>query len=47
MKKNFIYTLLLLICSFSIFNAQTAEDKKEVSIAVADILKGFKPKMGT
>ncbi|WP_185290698.1 hypothetical protein [Chryseobacterium lactis] len=46
MKKNFIYTLLLLICSFSIFNAQTAEDKKEVSIAVTDILKGFQTKNG-
>ena len=41
--KNFIYTWLLL-CSFSLFSAQTAEDKKEVSQAVADILKGFQTK---
>lgn len=46
MKKNFIYTLLFLFCSFSVFNAQTAEDKKEISIAVADILKGFQTKNG-
>lgn len=44
MKKNFIYTLLLMLCSFSVFNAQTAEDKKEISIAVTDILKGFQTK---
>ncbi|AZA92296.1 Uncharacterised protein [Chryseobacterium nakagawai] len=47
MKKNFIYTLLFLFCSFGVFNAQTAEDKKEVSIAVTDILKGFQTKNGT
>ena len=46
MKKNFIYTLMLLICSISVFNAQTTEDKKEVSIAVTDILKGFQTKNG-
>lgn len=46
MKKNFIYTLLFLFCSFSVFNAQTAEDKKEISIAVTDILKGFQTKNG-
>ncbi|WP_144428847.1 hypothetical protein [Chryseobacterium sp. StRB126] len=46
MKKNFMYTLLLMLCSFSIFNAQTAEDKKEISIAVTDILKGFQTKNG-
>lgn len=46
MKKNFIYTLMLLICSISIFNAQTTEDKKEVSVAVTDILKGFQTKNG-
>lgn len=46
MKKNFIYTLLFLFCSFSVFNAQTAEDKKEVSMAVTDILKGFQTKDG-
>lgn len=46
MKKNFIYTLLFLLCSFGIFNAQTAEDKKEVSAAVTDILKGFQSKNG-
>ncbi|OCA68223.1 hypothetical protein BBI01_20600 [Chryseobacterium artocarpi] len=44
MKKNFIYTLLFLFCSFSVFYAQTQEDKKEVSIAVTDILKGFQTK---
>lgn len=41
-----MYTLLLMLCSFSIFNAQTAEDKKEVSAAVTDILKGFQTKNG-
>lgn len=46
MKKNFIYTLLLMLCSFSVFKAQTAEDKKEISIAVTDILKGFQNKNG-
>ncbi|MGL6129072.1 hypothetical protein [Chryseobacterium artocarpi] len=46
MKKNFIYTLLFLFCSFSVFYAQTAEDKKEVSMAVTDILKGFQIKDG-
>lgn len=46
MKKNFIYTLMLLICSISVFNAQTTEDKKEVSVAVTDILKGFQTKNG-
>ncbi|AZB08767.1 hypothetical protein EG344_07960 [Chryseobacterium sp. G0162] len=46
MKKNFIYTLLFLFCSFGVFNAQTAEDKKEVSMAVTDILKGFQTKNG-
>lgn len=46
MKKNFIYTLLFLFCSFSVFYAQTPEDKKEVSIAVTDILKGFQTKDG-
>ncbi|MGE8553905.1 MAG: hypothetical protein ACN6OB_08205 [Chryseobacterium jejuense] len=46
MKKNFMYTLLLMLCSFSVFNAQTAEDKKEVSAAVTDILKGFQTKNG-
>ncbi|SQB45452.1 hypothetical protein [Chryseobacterium jejuense] len=46
MKKNFMYTLLLMLCSFSIFNAQTTEDKKEISIAVTDILKGFQTKNG-
>lgn len=46
MKKNFIYTLVLLICSISVFNAQTNEDKKEVSVAVTDILKGFQTKNG-
>ncbi|OCA78769.1 hypothetical protein BBH99_20680 [Chryseobacterium contaminans] len=46
MKNNFIYTLLLLLCSFGFFNAQTAEDKKEVSVAVTDILKGFQTKNG-
>lgn len=46
MKKNFIYTLLFLFCSFSVFYAQTPEDKKEVSIAVTDILKGFQTKEG-
>lgn len=46
MKKNFIYTLLFLFCSFSVFYAQTPEDKKEVSIAVTDILKGFQIKDG-
>ncbi|MEJ5102488.1 hypothetical protein [Chryseobacterium sp. MYb328] len=46
MKKNFIYTLLFLFCSFGVFNAQTAEDKKEISIAVTDILKGFQTKDG-
>lgn len=46
MKKNFIYTLLVLFCSFSFFTAQTAEDKKEISIAVTDILKGFQTKNG-
>lgn len=46
MKKNFMYTLLFLFCSFGIFNAQTAEDKKEVSMAVTDILKGFQTKNG-
>ncbi|BAP29865.1 uncharacterized protein CHSO_0828 [Chryseobacterium sp. StRB126] len=35
-----------MLCSFSIFNAQTAEDKKEISIAVTDILKGFQTKNG-
>lgn len=47
MKKNFIYTLLFLFCSFGVFNAQTAEDKKEVSMVVTDILKGFQTKNGT
>lgn len=46
MKKNFIYTLVLLICNISVFNAQTNEDKKEVSVAVTDILKGFQTKNG-
>lgn len=46
MKKNFIYTLLALFCSFSFFNAQTVEDKKEVSMAATDILKGFQTKNG-
>ncbi|WP_412850393.1 hypothetical protein ACL0VS_12680 [Chryseobacterium sp. PMSZPI] len=44
MKKNFIYTLLFLICSFSFLNAQTADDKKQISVAVIDILKGFQTK---
>lgn len=35
-----------MFCSFSVFNAQTAEDKKEISIAVTDILKGFQTKNG-
>ncbi|MDM1556421.1 hypothetical protein HX126_17860 [Chryseobacterium indologenes] len=46
MKKNFIYTLLLLLCGFSVFNAQTTEDKNEISVAVTDILKGFQTKNG-
>lgn len=46
MKKNIIYTLLILLCSFSFFNAQTTEDKKEVSRAVTDILKGFQTRNG-
>lgn len=46
MKKNFMYTLLLILCSFSVSYAQTAEDKKEVSVAVTDILKGFQTKNG-
>lgn len=46
MKKNIIYTLLVLFCSFSFFNAQTTEDKKEISKAVTDILKGFQTKNG-
>ena len=46
MKKNIIYTLLFLLCGLSFFNAQTAEDKKEVSMAVTDILKGFQTKNG-
>ncbi|WP_129058606.1 MULTISPECIES: hypothetical protein [unclassified Chryseobacterium] len=46
MKKIFMYTLLLMLCSFSVFKAQTAEDKKEISIAVTDILKGFQNKNG-
>ncbi|WP_333597505.1 hypothetical protein [Chryseobacterium flavum] len=41
MKKNFIYTVLLLLCSFSFFNAQNADDKKQIVAAVTDILKGF------
>lgn len=41
-----MYTLLLMLCSFSVFKAQTAEDKKEISIAVTDILKGFQNKNG-
>ncbi|WP_336961453.1 hypothetical protein [Chryseobacterium contaminans] len=46
MKKNFIYTLLFLFCSLGIFNAQTTEDKREISAAVTDILKGFQTKNG-
>lgn len=44
MKKNFIYTMLLLLCGFGFFNAQTTKDKKEISAAVTDILKGFQSK---
>ncbi|MCL8536776.1 hypothetical protein M9991_07825 [Chryseobacterium gallinarum] len=47
MKKNIImYTMLFLLCSFSFFRAQTAEDKKQISTAVTDILKGFQTKNG-
>ena len=46
MKKNIIYTLLLLFCSLSFVNAQTADDKKQISQAVTDILKGFQTKNG-
>ncbi|MCJ7934673.1 MAG: hypothetical protein MUW56_13860 [Chryseobacterium sp.] len=46
MKKNIIYTMLFLLCSFSFFNAQTTEDKKQISAAVTDILKGFQTKNG-
>lgn len=46
MKKNFIYTLLFLFCSLGIFNAQTTEDKREISVAVTDILKGFQTQNG-
>ncbi|MGG7552798.1 hypothetical protein ACQ7CX_19480 [Chryseobacterium arthrosphaerae] len=42
--KNYIYILLFLLCSFSFTHAQTAEDKKYVSMAVTDILKGFQTK---
>ncbi|AZA79248.1 hypothetical protein EG347_17955 [Chryseobacterium sp. G0186] len=44
MKKNFIYTCLFLFCSFSFFNAQNADDKKQITVAVTDILKGFQTK---
>lgn len=33
-----------MLCSFSVFKAQNTEDKKEISIAVTDILKGFQTK---
>lgn len=46
MKKNFIYTWLFLFCSFSFFNAQTADDTKQITAAVTDILKGFQTKNG-
>lgn len=38
--------MLLLLCGFSVFNAQTTEDKNEISVAVTDILKGFQTKNG-
>ncbi len=44
MKKNFIYTLLFLLCSFSFSNAQTDDDKRLVATVVTDILKGFQTK---
>ncbi|MGI9582385.1 hypothetical protein ACR1PO_14295 [Chryseobacterium sp. RRHN12] len=46
MKKSFMYTLLLLFCSFSFFNAQTADDRSQITAAVTDILKGFQTKNG-
>ncbi|CAH0268230.1 hypothetical protein [Chryseobacterium sp. Bi04] len=46
MKKNIIYTMLFLLCGFSFFNAQTADDKKQITLAVTDILKGFQTKNG-
>ncbi|WP_148043539.1 MULTISPECIES: hypothetical protein [unclassified Chryseobacterium] len=44
MKKSFMYTLLVLLCSFGFANAQTADDKKQITAAVTDILKGFQTK---
>ena len=42
--KKMIYMTLMLICSFSFFNAQSNDDKKQISTAVTDILKGFQTK---
>lgn len=44
--KNLMYILLFLLCSFSLSNAQTADDKKQITAAVTDILKGFQTKNG-
>ncbi|MGN7866783.1 hypothetical protein [Chryseobacterium sp. 22458] len=44
--KNYMYTLLFLLCSFSFIHAQTADDKKQIAAAVTDILKGFQTKNG-
>lgn len=42
--KKMIYMMLMLICSFSFLRAQSNEDKKQISAAVTDILKGFQTK---
>ncbi|WP_061084061.1 hypothetical protein [Chryseobacterium indologenes] len=46
MKTSFIYTVLMLVCGFAFSQAQTADDKKQITAAVTDILKGFQTKNG-